>query len=248
MTKNWSFAKITDILQKKIEVSDHISKSLSQQNHRCPSPSEFICISRILYTLNHIPYTVNCFLFTQQVHTRYGVPSVFFHKNTPVVPGLYRDMWQMRQESDNQLGLLVHVLLQWIVDTVVIPASLQVNQGVCWPVQIRIITCICVVYFLPIQLCWVPRGAARLGCMPLITDLPLLCTVVYMWYTGRYSTPPDPVYMCSLGTQNTIHSRRQGNNVSAVQFTVYGLQCTVYTVHCTMYIVQHIVYSTQFIV
>ena len=38
MTKNWSFAKITDILQKKIEVSDRISKSLSQQNLRCPSP------------------------------------------------------------------------------------------------------------------------------------------------------------------------------------------------------------------
>ena len=38
MTKNWPFAKITDILLKKIEVSDHIPKSLSQQNLRCPSP------------------------------------------------------------------------------------------------------------------------------------------------------------------------------------------------------------------
>ena len=34
MTKNWSFAKITDILLKKIEVSDRIAKSLSQQNLR----------------------------------------------------------------------------------------------------------------------------------------------------------------------------------------------------------------------
>ena len=38
MIKNWSFAKITDILLKKIEVSDCISKSLSQQNFRFPSP------------------------------------------------------------------------------------------------------------------------------------------------------------------------------------------------------------------
>ena len=38
MTKNWSFAKITDILQKKIEFSDRISKSLSRQNLGCPSP------------------------------------------------------------------------------------------------------------------------------------------------------------------------------------------------------------------
>ena len=40
MTNNWSFAEITDILLKKNEVSDRRSKSLSQQNLRCPSPSK----------------------------------------------------------------------------------------------------------------------------------------------------------------------------------------------------------------
>ena len=38
MTENLSFANITDILLKKIEVSDRILKSLSQKNLRCPSP------------------------------------------------------------------------------------------------------------------------------------------------------------------------------------------------------------------
>ena len=40
MTKHWSFAKITDFLLK-IEVSDRISKSLSQQIFGCPSPFNY---------------------------------------------------------------------------------------------------------------------------------------------------------------------------------------------------------------
>ena len=54
MTENWSFAKIKDMLLN-IEVSDHISKSLSQQNRRCPSPAS------ILIVLYHISAYVSLF-------------------------------------------------------------------------------------------------------------------------------------------------------------------------------------------
>ena len=69
MITNWSFAKITDILLK-MEVCDRISKSLSQQNFRCPSPyfpktvmweweeKKWFFISLMFYT--HF-YEVKCF-------------------------------------------------------------------------------------------------------------------------------------------------------------------------------------------
>ena len=64
MTQNWSFTKNYGHFAKQIEVSDCISKSLYQQNLRCPSPYCSFPSSHCYLCSNSFPHCYLCSFLT----------------------------------------------------------------------------------------------------------------------------------------------------------------------------------------